>query len=112
MAAALGTGLAGLATLAGAGRAATADFLAAVEEELGILEGFALAVDAGLATDFPLDAATAGRALAPDVAGGAVLAVLVAGAFTAGLLSDPDDARSSGWLDVDALWLRTAPLAA
>lgn len=73
------------------------------------LAGAALVAAAFLATGLTFAGEGAGRALAPDAVDGAALAVLVAGAFTAGLLSDPDDARSSGWRDGVTVRPRAAP---
>jgi len=80
-------------------------------DDAGDLAAFALAGDVSLAPVLPVDEAADGRPLAPDALGWAVLAVLVAGAFTTGLLSDPDDARSSGWWDAETGVFRATPLA-
>jgi hypothetical protein len=108
LAAALTTVLA--AAFLASGLDATA-LLPVFTEDADDLETFALAGDANLAPVLPVDEAADGRALAPDALGWAVLAVLVAGAFTTGLLSDPDDARSSGWWDAETGVFRATPLA-
>lgn len=72
---------------------------------------FALAGEADLAPAFTAEAAADGRPLAPDAAGWAVLAVPVGGTFTTGLISDPDDARSSGWCEAETGVFRATPLA-
>lgn len=77
--------------------------------EAAAFAGAALVAAAFLATGLTFAGEGAGRALAPDAVDGAALAVLVAGAFTAGLLSDPDDARSSGWRDGVTVRPRAAP---
>lgn len=85
--------------------------LPAAADDAVDLSAFALAGDVSLAPALPVDEAADGRPLAPDALGWAVLAVLVAGAFTTGLLSDPDDARSSGWWDAETGVFRATPLA-
>ncbi|HEX5738435.1 MAG TPA: hypothetical protein VFY22_07995 [Hydrogenophaga sp.] len=102
------------ATLAGAFLADGLDagaLLAFAKEDADDFETFVWAGEASLAPALPVDAAADGRPLAPDALGWAVLAVLVAGAFTTGLLSDPDDARSSGWWEAETEVLRATPLA-